>query len=170
VLLEGKARVPSNLRFVVALAPQLVTLRLDNGPARGIPISFIKYLITIGHRLQRLDSSIISDYRVTSSPFPPPFVVADLPPLELRFIFNSWRSNHMLVTDPVTPQRRLWALFESRDAGAVAAISTLRRVGRVVLEPWLAERFPEGVDYAVERIREKGLELKFDRPDGFYDR
>jgi hypothetical protein len=89
VLLEGKVRVPSNLRFVVALAPQLVTLRLDNGAARGIPISFIKHLITIDVRLQRLDSSVISDYKAPTSPVPPPFVLADLPPLELRFVLHS---------------------------------------------------------------------------------
>ncbi|ORY88220.1 hypothetical protein BCR35DRAFT_330097 [Leucosporidium creatinivorum] len=167
VLFESEAREPSNLHFVVAMAPQLVTLRLENGTA-GIPLSLLQHLIIIGIHLQRIDSTIISDYKLPPPPLPPRFDPAELPSLELRFILHSWISEHMLLTDPLPPQQRLLALFESRDAGVVEAISALRRVKRVVLEPWLVERFPEGINHAVEKLKEKELELEFDSLDSFY--
>ncbi|ORY66633.1 catalase-like domain-containing protein [Leucosporidium creatinivorum] len=159
VLLEGEAREPSNLHFVVAVAPQLVILRLNNGPRTGIPLSLIHNLITIGICLERLDSTIILDYKLPPPPPPARFDLTNLPSLELRFILHSWRSTHMLVTDPRPPQERLWALFKSRDAGAVKAISTLRRVERVVLEPWLVERFPDGPQFGVQLVSEEDEEL-----------
>ncbi|ORY88226.1 hypothetical protein BCR35DRAFT_337802 [Leucosporidium creatinivorum] len=106
VLLESEAKEPSSLHFVVAMAPQLVTLRLDNSMT-GVPLSLIQRLITIGIHLQRLDSSIILDYELPSPRLPAHFDPADLPPLELRFIFDSWEPDHMLLTNPLPPRERL---------------------------------------------------------------
>ncbi|ORY88187.1 hypothetical protein BCR35DRAFT_330063 [Leucosporidium creatinivorum] len=165
VLLEDEAREPSNLHFVTAMAPQLVAFRLANSTA-GAPLTFIRHLVTIGIHLQRLTTAIISTKKLP--PPSPRFDPADLPPLELRFVLHAWRSTHMLLTVPLPSQERLWALFNSRDAGAVETISALRRVERVVLEPWLVERFPEGKEFAVERMKKKGLKLEFERPDSSY--
>lgn len=51
VQLESEARAPSNIPFLLAMAPQLVTLRLDDGPGTGIPLPFIQRLINIGIHL-----------------------------------------------------------------------------------------------------------------------
>ncbi|ORY88216.1 hypothetical protein BCR35DRAFT_330093 [Leucosporidium creatinivorum] len=166
---ETEVRESPLLQFVLAMAPQLVTVRLRYG-TNGVPISFIRHLISIAPLLRRLDSTVIFSYHSHStSPLAPTLLdFADLPPLELRFIFHSASSKHRRLTEALPLEERLWALFESRDDGAVAAISALHRVERIVLEPWLVERFPEGVDYAVGKIRQRGLRLEIDSPDSFY--
>jgi hypothetical protein len=64
--------------------------------------------------------------------------------------------------------REALGFIEYWDDGAVEAISVLRRVGTVVLEPWLEERYPGGELYAVEKTKEKGLKLEFCGPDSLH--
>lgn len=37
-----------------------------------------------------------------------------------------------------------------------------------MLEPWWKQGYQEGVDYAVEKMREKGSRLEFERPDSLF--
>lgn len=167
--MDPDAEDGSRVRFVLAMAPQLVALRITNGPWRGLPINLLHHILQTATHLQRLDMKLILDQ--TSAPTSPllPFVKsADLPPFHLGCILDcSRRVQEASVTGSKPLQEQLWALFDSRDEGAVAAISALRRVERVILEPWLAEEYPRGVDYATEKMREKGLELRLDSRDLF---
>ncbi|ORY88227.1 hypothetical protein BCR35DRAFT_330105 [Leucosporidium creatinivorum] len=168
--MDPGAKDGSRVRFVLAMAPRLVTLRIPNGPRQGLPISLIQHILSVATRLQRLDMQLLIDYKSlpTSAPFLPTFGSAHLLPLQLGCILDTEKFFQAAsVTASKPPAERLWALFESRDEGAVAAVSALRPVGRVVLEPWLVEGYPGGEDYAVEKMKEKGLELRFDTRDPF---
>lgn len=151
------------------MAPQLVTLRLDNDTV-GIPISLIRQLLTVSIRLERLDTTVLVDTGASTpfEPSPSPLDLVDLPPLHLGCMFDSWFSERRSVTEPKPVHERLWAFFEHWDDGAVEIISTLRRVERVVLERWVAERYPGGEEYAIEKMKEKGLRLEFASADSFY--
>lgn len=156
----------SNIHFVLEMAPRLATLLLQNGTT-GIPLALILKIIASGTHLRRLDTTLIVNWEPSSpsAPLPAPLSrPGDLPPLQLGMIYNPWMSGPA-TTDSGRLEHQLWARFECWDDGAIEAISAVRSLDKVVMETWIAKRYPEGVKFAVAKMRQKGLKLEFDTPD-----
>lgn len=168
--LDSDAEARSRTQFVLAVAPQLETLRLSKVPRTGLPISLIQHILAVSIHLRRFDMHTLIDYKPLPklSAVSPTLSTADLLPIHLGFIFSQMmRSSAERLPASVPPYERLWAVFDSPVGGAVAAVSAMRRVKQVMLEPWLKEKFPDGVEYAVEKMKQKGYMLAFDTRDPF---
>lgn len=154
---------PEATAFLLAIAPRLGTLRLQNR-LLGIPISLVQRLIQAGSSMHTLACSMLMDdapSQVTANNAEPGLrPSASVQPLHLELALAGVRHRY---TWSVTKREdiMLESVLQWTEV-PLARIRAVRRVSRVTLESWWVDDLGYGREVAVEQFREQGLQLDFE--------
>lgn len=155
------AGYPGHREFILALAPQLETLRIASEDC-GLPISLVQHIVTVGVRLRTLE---MADTYAEANPAPfslPPPTPSSVRPLDLKFFIRRRVLGGSIGLDrPV--EEYLWSCFQYSAGEALDAIRAIRRVRQVALDCVLSERYPTEAGVLEKLMRKKGVEVVYER-------